>query len=190
MAGTRTPARGVSTRRRPRAWCEVVDGASRSRGPAVPTGQESGSAVRHIARPGKEEHRVGVSVGSLPEFLRRSPYHRLLGLEMVKGGPDEVVVRMPFRDDLLAGDDADGRYIHGGAIASLIDTAGDFAVIAAVGYDVPTIDLRVDYLRPATGALVATARPRKVGRSLAVADIEVTDDGGTVVAVGRGVFKT
>lgn len=132
-----------------------------------------------------------LSLSSLPEFLRRSPYHRLLGFEMIKAGPEEVVVRMPFREDLLAGDDEGGRYVHGGAIASLIDTAGDFAVIAAVGYDVPTIDLRVDYLRPAHGgALVATARTRKAGRSLAVADVEVTDEAGQIVAVGRGVFKT
>lgn len=130
-------------------------------------------------------------LASLPDALRRSPYHRLLGLEMIKATPGEVVIRMAFRDDLLAGDGPEGRYVHGGAIASLIDTAGDFAVIAAVGYDVPTIDLRVDYLRPVTrGDLLATARTLKAGRSLAVADIEVTGEDGQVVAVGRGVFKT
>ncbi len=128
---------------------------------------------------------------ALPAMLRRSPYHRLLGLEMVSAAPGEVVVRMPVRPELLAGDDEGGQYVHGGAIASLIDTAGDFAVIATVGYDVPTIDLRVDYLRPATGgALTATARTVKAGRSLALADVEVTSEDGTVVAVGRGAFKT
>ena len=127
---------------------------------------------------------------SLAELLRQSPYHRLLGLEMTRASAGEVVIRMPFREDLLAGDDAAGRYIHGGAIASLIDAAGDFAIIAAVGHDVPTIDLRVDYLRPAApGALTATARAVRVGRSTAVADIEVVDEAGTPVAVGRGVFK-
>ncbi len=133
---------------------------------------------------------MSVSLEALPEFLRRSPYHRLLGLEMVRAGTDEVAVRMPFREDLLAGDAAAGQYVHGGAIASLIDCAGDFAVIAAVGYDVPTIDLRVDYLRPATGELTATARVRKAGRSVAVADVDVTDGAGRLVAIGRGVFKT
>lgn len=128
---------------------------------------------------------------TLPDVLRRSPYHRLLGLEMVRAAAGEVVVRMPFQPALLAGDDESGWYVHGGAIASLIDAAGDFAIIAAVGYDVPTIDLRIDYLRPAIpGALTATARAIKAGRSLAVADVEVAGDDGTVVAVGRGVFKT
>ncbi len=133
---------------------------------------------------------MAVDLNDLPGFLRRSPYHRLLGLEMIKAGTGEVAVRMPFREDLLAGDDAAGRYVHGGAIASLIDCAGDFAVIAAVGYDVPTIDLRVDYLRPATGELTATARARRAGRSVAVADVDVTDGEGRLIAIGRGVFKT
>jgi uncharacterized protein (TIGR00369 family) len=128
---------------------------------------------------------------TLADVLRRSPFHRLLGLEMVRASPGEVVVRMPFREDLFAGDDEIGRYVHGGAIASLIDTAGDFAIIAAVGYDVPTVDLRVDYLRSAPrGDLTATARAVKSGRSLAVADIEVVGGDGKLVAIGRGVFKT
>ncbi len=134
---------------------------------------------------------VRLPLEMLPEVLRRSPYHRLLGFEMVRAVPGEVVIRMPFREDLLAGDDEIGQYVHGGAIASLIDTTGDFAVIAAVGYDVPTIDLRVDYLRPATGgALTATGRAIKAGRSLAVADVEVVGEDGKPVAVGRGAFKT
>lgn len=128
---------------------------------------------------------------ALPDLLRRSPYHRLLGLEMVRVAHGEVVIRMPFREDLLAGDDEMGQYVHGGAIASLIDSAGDFAIIAAVGRDVPTIDLRIDYLRPAMkGALIATGRAIKAGRSLGVADIEVVAEDGTVIALGRGVFKT
>ena len=126
----------------------------------------------------------------LEDLFRRSPYHRLLRLELVRAADGEAVVRLPFRDDLLAGDDPAGRYVHGGAIASLIDAAGDFAVIAAVGRDVPTIDLRVDYLRPASaGALTATARTVRVGRSVAVADIDVVDESGTQIAIGRGVFK-
>jgi uncharacterized protein (TIGR00369 family) len=134
---------------------------------------------------------IRLPLETLPDVLRRSPYHRLLGLEMVRAVPGEVVIRMPFREDLLAGDDEIGRYVHGGAIASLIDSAGDFAVISAVGYDVPTIDLRVDYLRPVTkGTLTATGRAIKTGRTLAVADVEVVDEDGKPVAVGRGAFKT
>jgi len=129
-------------------------------------------------------------LATLPEVLRRSPYARLLGLEMIRAAPDEVVIRMPFRGDLLADDEEAARYVHGGALASLIDIAGTFAVIAAVGHDVVTVDLRVDYLRPVrSGDLAGTARPVRVGRSLAVADVEVAGADGKLVAVGRGLFR-
>jgi uncharacterized protein (TIGR00369 family) len=129
-------------------------------------------------------------LATLPAVLRRSPYARLLGLEMVRAAADEVVVRMPFREDLLADDEDAARYVHGGAIASLIDIAGTFAVIAAVGHDVITVDLRVDYLRPVrSGDLAGTARPVRIGRALAVADVEVAGADGRLVAVGRGLFK-
>jgi uncharacterized protein (TIGR00369 family) len=127
---------------------------------------------------------------TLPDVLRRSPYARLLGLEMLRATPGEVVVRMPFREEIIADDDESARYVHGGATASLIDIAGTFAVIAAVGHDVVTVDLRVDYLRPVTaGDVVATARPVRIGRSLAVADVEVAGADGKLIAVGRGLFK-
>ena len=129
-------------------------------------------------------------LATLPEVLRRSPYARLLGLEMIRAAPNEVVIRMPFRGDLLADDEEAARYVHGGALASLIDIAGTFAVIAAVGHDVVTVDLRVDYLRPVrSGDLAGTARPVRVGRSLAVADVEVAGADGKLVAVGRGLFR-
>ena len=129
-------------------------------------------------------------LATLPEVLRRSPYARLLGLEMIRAAPNEVVIRMPFRGDLLADDEEAARYVHGGALASLIDIAGTFAVIAAVGHDVITVDLRVDYLRPVrSGDLAGTARPVRIGRSLAVADVEVAGADGKLVAVGRGLFK-
>jgi len=129
-------------------------------------------------------------LATLPEVLRQSPYARLLRLEMVRAAADGVVVRMPFHEDLIAGDDETARYVHGGAIASLIDIAGTFAIIAADGCDAVTVDLRVDYLRPVTsGDLVATARPVRVGRALAVADVEVTAADGRIAAVGRGLFK-
>jgi uncharacterized protein (TIGR00369 family) len=109
---------------------------------------------------------------------------------MVRAAADEVIIRMPFREDLLADDEEAARYVHGGAIASLIDIAGTFAVIAAVGHDVITVDLRVDYLRPVrTGDLAGRARPVRIGRSLAVADVEVAGADDKLVAVGRGLFK-
>ncbi|TAD88236.1 MAG: PaaI family thioesterase [Alphaproteobacteria bacterium] len=80
---------------------------------------------------------------------------------------------------------------HGGPVAALIDTIGDLAVAVAVDGPVPTVNLRIDYLKPALAPhLTASARVRRLGKSLAVTDIEVTDATGALVALGRGTYST
>ena len=118
-----------------------------------------------------------------------SPYMRFLGLEVEKSAKGSVDIRLPFRDEFLRQDGSD--WLHGGVVSALIDIAGDYAVITEVGTGVPTIDMRVDYLRPARrGDLVASARTLRVGRTVSVADVEVRDGQGTVVAVGRAVYAS
>lgn len=121
--------------------------------------------------------------------LSESPYQRFLGLELVRAEEGLVEIRMPFRAEFLRDDASD--WLHGGILSALIDIAGDYAVYSRTGGDVPTVDLRVDYLRPAKrGNLIAIARTVKVGRRVSVADVEVKDEDGKVVAVGRGVYST
>lgn len=80
---------------------------------------------------------------------------------------------------------------HGGPIAALIDTAGDYALALHAGGPVPTINFRTDYLRPAVDtSLTAAARVRRAGRTVGVVDVDVTDDRGRLVAVGRGSYGT
>ena len=56
----------------------------------------------------------------LAQFVPSSPFVRLLGIELVDVGTDRAVVRLPFREDLVTIADV----VHGGALASLIDTGG------------------------------------------------------------------
>jgi uncharacterized protein (TIGR00369 family) len=131
-----------------------------------------------------------VSQDEIQRMLDDSPYIGFMNLEVVSTDPDEdqVVIKMPMRPEFerRAGT---GQY-HGGAIAALIDIAGDYAVVLKVGGGVPTINFRVDYLRPATNtALTATATTRRLGRSVAVVDIDVCDDNGKLCAVGRGTYS-
>jgi len=59
------------------------------------------------------------------------------------------------------------------------------------GRGLPTVDLRIDYLRPAQkGDLFAEAAVVKGGRTLGVADITVTNGAGKKIAVGRGLYST
>ena len=121
--------------------------------------------------------------------LSESPYQRFLGLELTRCEEGLVEIGMPFREEFLRDDGSD--WLHGGIISALIDIAADYAVYSKTGGDVPTVDLRVDYLRPAKrGRLTAVARTVKVGRRVSVADVEVKDEQGEVVAIGRGVYAT
>src|SRR6185437_1211018 len=121
--------------------------------------------------------------------LTRSPYQRFLAVRCERYGDGEVTLRLPFRAEFLREDGSD--WLHGGVISALIDIAGDYAVGTKTGTGVPTIDLRVDYLRPARrGDLIAVARAVRVGRTVGVADIEVRDDQQTLVAIGRAVYAS
>jgi len=128
---------------------------------------------------------------TLTQLLRESPFQQLFdlsctGLERKTG---EVEITMSYTPSV---ERASGtRQYHGGAIASLIDIAGDFALWAILGFGVPTINIRIDYLRPAANTgLRARARVRKAGRTVGVVDIDVVDDQDRLVAVGRGTYGT
>jgi uncharacterized protein (TIGR00369 family) len=98
-------------------------------------------------------------------------------------------MRMPMRPELERGPGS-GQY-HGGPIAAFIDTVGDYVLVMLLGVGVPTINFRVDFLRPAVGAaLVGTGRLRRAGRTIGVVDVDVHDAEGRPVAVGRGCYST
>lgn len=94
---------------------------------------------------------------------------------------------MPARSDVARS--GASNHVHGGAIASLIDVAGDFAVAMLVGGVVPAINLHVDHLRPSSGGHVeAVVHIRKLGKSISVVDVEVTDSEARLVAIGRASY--
>ena len=132
---------------------------------------------------------ASLTVAELQSKLDGSPFGRFLGLRVTAADPDtqRIVMVLSMRPELERSPGS-GQY-HGGVIASLIDIAGDFALILSIGAGVPTINFRVDYLRPAydTG-LAATATVRRAGRTVGVVDIDVHDDAGRLVAIGRGCY--
>ncbi|MDH4145098.1 MAG: PaaI family thioesterase [Acidimicrobiia bacterium] len=131
------------------------------------------------------------AIAAVQAQLDEAPYHHLVRMlvEEVDREAGRVVLRLPYRNSLQR---LDGTLqVHGGPIASVIDTAGTYAVSVLVGHGVPTVNLRVDYLRPAVDTdLVATAVVRRAGRSMAVADVDLHDGDGRLVAVGRGTWST
>ena len=136
------------------------------------------------------EIRSTVTLESMQAMLDGSPFIHLLKMRAVSLDRErqQVVVDMPIAPELERHPDT-GQF-HGGVIASLIDVAGDFALVILLGGGVPTINLRIDYLRPAGGdKLKATASVRRAGRTIGVVDIDVTDSSDRLVAVGRGCYS-
>ena len=132
-----------------------------------------------------------VTPETIESFLKQSPFIAFMNLELlsVDAKAGEIAMKMPMRPEFERGGVA-GQF-HGGPIAALIDTVGDFAVAIAVKGGVPTINFRVDFLRPSTGTyLVARARTRRVGRTVAVVDIDVFDDQDRLTSVGRGCYSS
>jgi uncharacterized protein (TIGR00369 family) len=123
------------------------------------------------------------------EGFSHSPFMRFLGLEIVKSEKGRVEIRLPFREEFRRVDGSD--WLHGGVVSALADIAGDYAVMSETAPGVPTIDMRVDYLRPARqGDLTAVGKTVRVGKTICVADVEIRDAGGTLVAVGRACYAT
>jgi len=123
--------------------------------------------------------------------LEESPFISFLGLTVTAVDPvkQEITMRAPMRPEFERGPGS--RQWHGGPIASIIDTVGDYALIMLVGRGLPTVNFRVDYFRPAIDtALVSVARVRRLGRSVGVADVDVYNEAGALIAIGRATYST
>lgn len=128
---------------------------------------------------------------TLQGAMDTSPFVRQAQIEVVgiDHGRETLTFTMPLLPEFERAPGT-GQF-HGGPIASLIDTAGCFALVAVSAQPAPTINLRIDYLRPAVdSALRAVARIRRRGKTVGLVDVEVTDDSNRLVAVGRGTFGT
>lgn len=127
----------------------------------------------------------------LQERLQQSTFIAFLGLEVVGVDPErkEVVMRLNMRPEFERGRGT-GQW-HGGPIAAVIDTVGDYALVMVLGRPLPTINFRVDYLRPALNtALTVVARVRRSGKTVGVVDVDVFNESGELVAIGRANYST
>jgi uncharacterized protein (TIGR00369 family) len=135
-------------------------------------------------------HGPEMTLERLQALLDRSPFIHLLKMRAVllDQAAQKVVIELPFAPEFERGHGT-GQF-HGGVIASLIDVAGDFALVIQLGAGVPTINLRIDYLRAAGGGrLRATAQARRAGKTIGVVDVDVLDGADRLVAVGRGCYS-
>ena len=117
------------------------------------------------------------------DLMPHAPFMGWLGIGFDAWDHDEVVLRVPFREDLTN----DGTHYHGGVVAAALDTAGAGAAWSAHDFTrgdrASTISMSVQYVGSARRSdLVCTARTVKRGRELIFTEITARDDDGRVVA--------
>lgn len=121
------------------------------------------------------------------EAFKQIPYAHFLGLELGQLRRGEATVHLEVRDELKR----NNGVVHGGAIASLVDTAAAFAILTLLEPDqtTATIDLTIHYLRPIfKGQATATARVARAGRRIIVISVEVLDEARAVAATALTSF--
>ncbi|MFO8044325.1 MAG: PaaI family thioesterase [Halomonas sp.] len=127
---------------------------------------------------------------ALTRFVRVIPHTRELGLDVLVADPDAILMRLPWRDDLLG--DVSRGLVHGGVLTMLLDTVCGSAVLRALPEPevCPTLDLRVDHYRPAVAglALYAEARVVRVTASVVFTEGTLWQEEGRPVARGIGNF--
>lgn len=83
-------------------------------------------------------------------FRQMVPHNAELGLRMIDCAPGMAVLVLPWNERLIG--NPERRVLHGGAITTLVDACCGASVFLRLGNPTPiaTLDLRIDYLKPAT----------------------------------------
>jgi uncharacterized protein (TIGR00369 family) len=107
-------------------------------------------------------------------FLSRHQFNHLLGLELVRVHRDGLTIQVKLRDELMNS----AGSLHGGVAASVADAAVGSALMYHCGRArrFTTVELKVNYFRPVTeGRLVARSRLLRIGSSIAVGQVDLSD---------------
>jgi len=115
------------------------------------------------------------------------PFAKLLGIEVDLLEPGHAVLSMKMRDDLMR----NGGIAHGGAVATLIDSAMAFAIIQLLGENehTVTVDLTIHYLRPlSAGTARASARVVRAGKRVVTVSAELLDHNDKLAATAISTY--
>ncbi len=117
------------------------------------------------------------------DLMRSTPFIGGLGVVFERYEPDDVTIRLPFREDLTN----DGIYFHGGVIASVMDTAGAAAAWSNHDFDkgvrASTVAMSIQYTGAAKRSdLLCHARTARRRKELIFTEISATDPEGNIVA--------
>lgn len=126
-------------------------------------------------------------VERLSQALDSVPFAKFLGIELDEIDAGVATLSFEIKPELKQ----NHGVVHGGAIASLIDSATAFAIISLLPTEehATTVDLTISYLRPLTvGRAKAVARVIRSGKRLIVVSAELFDDRGTLAATALSTY--
>jgi uncharacterized protein (TIGR00369 family) len=129
------------------------------------------------------------------KFMRELvPFNAFLGVEVDSLAEGRAVFSLPFRPEFIGDSTRNPPALHGGLIATLLDTCGGAAVWTTVNPTdkVSTIDMRVDYLRPGRGEpLLAEATVIRTGNRVGVTTMRAFHPSAPsdAIAEARGVYN-
>ncbi len=142
-------------------------------------------------------------IASLTRMFDESiPFNQVLGLKITSLKPERVSGRIEMKHELIG--NFSHKRLHGGVISAGLDSMAGLAVMAALAarhMDEPpaqrlhrfaklgTIDLRVDYLRPAVSpSFELRAEVMRLGSRVASTRMEFFGADGTLLASGAGAY--
>jgi acyl-CoA thioesterase len=127
-------------------------------------------------------------------FFKAFPFNQLMGMELVDVEPGRARLSMSWREDLCQ----PAGILHGGAMASLADTAIAHAILLTPehramrdehGGRIVSVDLRLKYLRPVSeGKIFCDARVLRMGRQIIHTDAVITTPEGKEIALADSIY--
>jgi uncharacterized protein (TIGR00369 family) len=123
----------------------------------------------------------------ITEIVNQSPYFALLSMKIKNLEWGNAVLEVDLDEKHLQ----PFGYVHGGAIASVMDAAAFWAVFPQVkdGMGLTTVEIKVNYLAPVQkGKLVVKGRCIKIGKILALGEAYINSAEGNLLAHGTATM--
>jgi len=124
---------------------------------------------------------------AISNVVNRSPYFSLLSMKIKELEWGTSVLEVELEEKHLH----PFGYVHGGAVASVMDAATFWSVFPKVrdGMGLTTVEIKVNFLAPVReGKLVAKGRCIKIGRTLALGDATIYDGNGNLLGHGTATM--
>lgn len=138
-----------------------------------------------------DEERANKNYDRMRKVIAAMPFSKHLGMELEEASEGYARLRLHFQVENTTVMNA----LHGGAIASLIDTAGAMAAWTTAEIGTPkyfgsTVGVNVNYLSGAIGEdVLAEARILKRGKEIIYVDVRATNEDGKLLAQGTVVYR-